>query len=181
MSNIKYLTGNILSISGYPRILIHSCNCGGSWGGGIAYQLATRYPKAEEVYVDACNRYGNKLLGKCLFIPSYRHDDLIICCLFTSSYGGAIHDYKKSILDYTEQSLKNVRTWIYEGENSIEDPIEKDINSVIGNLDKPLKDYHLEMPKINSGIFGVPWGQTENILKEFGWGNQILNFTVYSL
>ncbi|GAV51613.1 hypothetical protein ZYGR_0AF00840 [Zygosaccharomyces rouxii] len=181
MSNVKYTIGNILPVTGYPRILIHSCNCGGSWGGGIAYQLAARYPKAEQVYVDACNKYGNQLLGKCLFIPSYKHEDLIICCLFTSAFGGGSHDYKKSILNYTEQGLQAVRTWFYEGANAIQDPIEKDINSVIKNLNKPLADYKLEMPKINSGIFGVPWEETESVLKEFGAGTQTLNFTVYSL
>lgn len=181
MSNVRYLVGNILPPTGYPRILIHSCNCGGSWGGGIAYQLAARYPKAEEVYVDACNKYGNQLLGKCLFIPSYKNDDLVICCLFTSAFGGASHDYKRSILNYTKQGLQAVRTWLYEGKDAIHDEIQKDINSVINKLDKPLKDHKLEMPKINSGIFGVPWEETESVLEEFGAGTQTLNFTVYSL
>lgn len=181
MSNVRHITGNILHATGYPRILIHSCNCGGSWGGGIAYQLAVRYPKAEDVYIDACNKYGNQLLGKCLFIPSYKNDDLIICCLFTSAFGGASHDYKKSILNYTEQGLQNVKTWYYEGEDAVNDPVEKDINRVIKNLNKSLKDYKLEMPKINSGIFGVPWEETENVLEKFDKGPQPLSFTVYSL
>ncbi|AQZ17706.1 POA1 (YBR022W) [Zygosaccharomyces parabailii] len=179
MSNIKYITGNILNISNYPRIIIHSCNCGGSWGGGIARQLGNRYPKAEQAYVNACEKYGNKLLGKCLFIPSYKDANVIICCLFTAEIGGSNYDLRASILKYTEQALNNVRKWIYGDEGGKSDPIETGINSATQH--NTLKDYKLEMPKINSGIFGIPWQETENILRKFGNGNKILSFTVYSL
>lgn len=181
MSNIRYLTGNVLNITEYPRMIIHSCNCGGSWGGGIARQLGSRFPKAEQVYVDACDKYGDKLLGKCLFIPSYKDPNLIICCLFTAEIGGTSYDFRSAILGYTEHALNSVQSWIYDGEQGTKDSVERDINRVIKDLDKPLRDYKLEMPKINSGIFGIPWEKTESILKKFGNENESLKFTVYSL
>lgn len=42
----------------------------------------------------------------------------------------------------------------------------------------PLMEYKLEMPKINSGIFGVPWEMTEKELLEY---KSKMDFTVYEL
>ncbi|CAI4055219.1 ADP-ribose 1''-phosphate phosphatase SKDI_02G1270 [Saccharomyces kudriavzevii IFO 1802] len=177
MSNITYVKGNILRATTYPRILIHSCNCDGQWGGGIAYQLALRYPKAENDYVELCEKYGSALLGKCTLLPSYENSDLLICCLFTSSSGGSSHGGKQSILDYTGLSLDKLRAFrAAGGKTKTNNDI---INAYVGdNIKHQLGEYKLEMPQINSGIFGVPWKETECVLEKF---NGDMNFTVYQL
>ncbi|EJS44595.1 poa1p [Saccharomyces arboricola H-6] len=177
MANITYIKGNILNATAYPRILIHSCNCNGSWGGGIAYQLALRYPKAENDYVEVCEKYGSDLLGKCILLPSNENPNLLICCLFTSSFGGSSHGEKRSILDYTKQSLNKLKAFrAAGGKTSINDDI---IDTYLGcHMKHPIGEYKLEMPQINSGIFGVPWEETEHVLEEF---NGDMHFTVYQL
>lgn len=158
MAIIKYIKGNALVSTPKKRILIHSCNTNGSWGGGIAYQLAVRYPRAEDEYMRICDESGSNLLGQCRLISSNSDkENLVICCLFTSSFGGSSHDSSNDILKYTKYALEDLFSKIKKNEE--------------------LKDYSLEMPKINSGIFGVPWEKTEDILKEFS--NDVC-FTVYT-
>ncbi|CAI4037263.1 hypothetical protein SMKI_02G1310 [Saccharomyces mikatae IFO 1815] len=177
MPNITYVKGNILKATTHPRILIHSCNCNGSWGGGIAYQLALNYPKAESDYVEVCEKYGSALLGRCILLPSYENSDLLICCLFTSSFGGSSHGEKNSILNYTKLSLNELKAYRASGgKGKVNDDI---IDIYLNNHTKHhIGEYNLEMPQINSGIYGVPWKETERVLKEID-GN--MNFTVYQL
>lgn len=167
MSNIKYIQGNILKLKNYPHILIHSCNCDGSWGGGIAYQLSIRYPRTKREYIAICEKDGSDLLGRCALIPSYSEDSLIIACLFTSSYGGSSHGSKESILKYTKAALDDMYHQLHQPGAGIK------YKSIV-----PLPDYTLEMPKINSGIFGVPWELTEKELLEY---DNKMEFIVYQL
>lgn len=176
MSNISYIKRNILKATTYPRILIHSCNCNGSWGGGVAYQIANHFPRAEDVYIRICDKYGNKLLGKCVLIPSYEDSNLLIGCLFTSASGGASHDSKETILKYTELSLKQLQEQISVNDISIDNSLKTITDTLVSDIRGPLKNYKLEMPKINSGIFGVPWDETEATLESF---NTSMDFTVY--
>lgn len=179
MSNIHYIKGNILKGQTYKRIIIHSCNANGAWGGGIAYQLAVKYPKAEEVYVDLCERFGQKLLGKCVVIPSYSDDDVLIGCLFTSIFGGANHGSGTSIVDYTDKALSHFDKLLAKEQSKTDNAnLDKEIEKLLKLKSGVLKEYKLEMPKINSGIFGVPWPETEEVLKKY---DRSMNFTVYEL
>lgn len=74
-----------------------------------------------------------------------------VVCLFTSYDYGQNKDSVSNILKNTESGLK-----------------------MISNT--PIKELH--MPKINSGLFGVPWEETEAILKKF---DGKLKFVVYEL
>lgn len=153
MGTITYVKGNILKVGNFPRILLHSCNCNGSWGGGIAYQLALQYPDAEEEYVESCERHVVGLLGKCKLLKTKSDLNLIIGCLFTAAFGGSDQD-DNYILKYTKTAFDNFKSQLEQ--------------------DKKLSNHKIIMPKINSGIFGVPWEQTEKILKDSG-----LDITVY--
>ncbi|EDO17451.1 hypothetical protein Kpol_1037p48 [Vanderwaltozyma polyspora DSM 70294] len=177
MNNISYIKGNILHGGNIPRILIHSCNCNGTWGGGIAYQLAVHYPEAEKIYTDICDDFGSELLGKCVLIPSFSDDSLLIGCLFTSVYGGSSHDTKNEILKYTKLSLMQLSLQLENNDSCIDTCLSEYNQLLISNIKHHLKDYKLEMPKINSGIFNVPWEETEKILKEL----KPMEFTVFSI
>ncbi|GAB1734231.1 hypothetical protein NU195Hw_g3462t1 [Hortaea werneckii] len=62
-------------------LLIHACNCEGSWGAGIAKAFKTHYPSAYEVYHAHCTSHDpEELIGTALLIPSFHggddaHDD----------------------------------------------------------------------------------------------------------
>lgn len=143
MGSITYIKGDVLKIGDIPRILLHSCNCNGTWGGGIAYQLALKYPDAEEEYMSKCERHVCGLLGKCLMLNTERDPNLVIGCLFTAAFGGP-DQTDSMILKYTEKALEHFKK-----------QIEKD---------ESLQNRKIIMPKINSGIFGVPWEETEKLL-----------------
>ncbi|CEP63539.1 ADP-ribose 1''-phosphate phosphatase LALA0_S08e04808g [Lachancea lanzarotensis] len=181
-TNVRYLKGNCLSQAiSYPRILIHSCNCNGSWGGGIAYQLGVKYPKAEKDYNEICERFGSQLLGKFVLIPSYSDSTLLIGCLFTATFGGSNQGSGSDILHNTELSLEDMRILLQQpvkrSTNDIDVFLSQYMENVKGNLRYQLAEYHLEMPQINSGIFGVPWPKTEALLKL----QKSLSFAVYVL
>ena len=153
MDIFKYVKGDNLKAENFPRTLVHSCNCNGTWGGGIAYQLALKYPDAERGYTEKCKRYVVGLLGKSLLLRTKKDPNLIIGRLFTDAFGG--YDQNASlILKYTKKALQNFSSQLEQ--------------------DPKLLDYQIIMPKINSGIFGVPWEQTEKLLEE-----STENFTVY--
>lgn len=167
MPNVTIERGNALNSKGYRRILVHSCNCYGSWGGGIARQLALKYPKTETDYETLCEKYGAELLGKCAIIPSYKDPNLLIACLFTSAEGGSRHDAESEILRYTREALFYLYLLLNKQPSNTRAEIDQELYSRAIDIGTSLIEYKIEMPKINSGIFGVPWQETQNILEEF--------------
>jgi ADP-ribose 1''-phosphate phosphatase len=142
---ITYVKGDLFSA---PKgsILIHSCNCQGVWGSGIAKQFAERFPEAKKVYSEACRSRGPTILGRSLLIPA---GDYTIGCLFTSNNYGQYVDSPEEILEKTRIAIEFL---------------------LAQNIDnKPM-----HMCKINSGLFRVPWEETEKVLNSFN-----ANFTVY--
>lgn len=147
MSNITTIKGSLFDA---PKgsIIIHACNCQGMWGSGIAKEFANRFPGAYRQYRDACFTDKQFLLGSALLLDDMCSDHLI-GCLFTSNGYGPNVDSKESILENTKLAIEDL---IF------------------------LNEYNLPMHmcKINSGLFKVPWEETEKVLKEFD-----AEFTVY--
>lgn len=144
MSLIRYIKGDLFNA---PKgsILTHSCNCRGSWGGGVAAIFYKKFPKSYEIYKDHCMKYtAEELLGTCLLIPTSNNEPggegYKIACLFTSNGGGGTADPPSHILKNTDKAM----------------------NNLLGQL-SPGEEIH--MPKINAGIFNVPWNDTEEVLK----------------
>ena len=156
MSVIKYIQGDLFthSIPSSKKIILaHACNTQGSWGGGIAAIFRKKFPQANKEYSQYCHENHN-LLGKSLLIES-DNPSILIACLFTSDFNQSA----AQIVHHTEQA--------------------------INDLDKILKSYEdletidgkivINMPKINAGIFGVPWENTEAVIKKI----HDLYFNVY--
>lgn len=57
---IKIKNENILNCT--EDIIVHQVNAQGVMGGGLARQLADRYPSLENEYRKYCERYGNKYI-----------------------------------------------------------------------------------------------------------------------
>lgn len=142
---LKYIKGDIFShTSSQSIVLAHACNPFGLWGGGIAAQFRKRYPSAFQLYADHCHQYGNSLLGKSLVVPADSESKVYIACLFTSNFENS----PAQILEYTKKSMSEVTTQ------------SKSIKNVETENGKPV----INMPMINSGIFNVPWSDTEAVL-----------------
>lgn len=145
---ISHISGDLFTtVSSIKKpILAHSCNCLGFWGGGIALQFKKHYPAAFKKYESHCLNSINP--GDLLgTCLIIPQNDCIIACLFTS----------------------------IDGSPDIEGIIK---NTELAMVDLQLKchsNHQILMPKINSGIFGVPWEQTEKILNQLN-----MDITVYT-
>lgn len=131
-------------------IIIHACNCLGSWSAGIAAAFKQRYPNAYEVYREHCeNNTPASLIGTSLLIPPVerkgpRH---FIGCLFTSKKFGRGKDSPAQILGQTGPAMKDLVsaiTRLPEGEGGIEE---------------------IRMCQINSGLFSVPWERSKAVIE----------------
>lgn len=152
MSSIKYLHGDLFTAS-TGAVLAHSCNCIGSWGGGIALQFKKRFPRAHRAYVDHCKAHAADpaaLLGTCLLLEDYTTDSndvFRIACLFTSVGNSS--------------SLASIK-------RSPKDVILSATQDAIADLKHQLDgDTTISMPQINAGLFCVPWEETEAVLQRF--------------
>lgn len=120
-------------------LLVHACNTEGVWGAGVAAQFARIYPQYLKAYEAHCQAYGKNLLGKCLILEGKYHK---VGCLFTSSGFGRKLLTQDEILSNTRKSLLDLLNQV---------PHTEVVN----------------MPRINSGLFRVPWELTREVLEEF--------------
>lgn len=130
-------------------VLIHSCNCIGAWGGGIATTFKDKYPEAFKLYNKHCK--DNKpadLIGTALLIaPCERSGPAHwIGCVFASKKFGRNKDKPSEILEATGSAMKDLLGQITREESG-----------KIGGI---------YMCRINSGKFGVPWKQTKAIIEK---------------
>lgn len=143
-------------------LIIHACNCQGSWSAGIAKAFKDRYPEGHKQYVAHCKEYGNDLLDSALLIPpvdAKADSDVpkhFVGCLFTSRYYGRKKDKPARILEATkpamEDLLRQVREWD-------------------GKAGKGDQVGEVRMCQINSGLFAVPWKKTKAMLESIDVGD----------
>ncbi len=178
------VTGDLTTDPPDNSILIHSVNCAGEWGSGVALALAKALPGAYEVYADHCNDHdAGALLGSCLLIPPCEVDQKSgkrkvssqdqsrrwVACLFSSeSYGRktkskAGKSSPNAITANTERALHDLRRQL-EG-------YPRESNA--GNPRLDLQE--LWACKFNSGSFGVKWEATVKIIQEVfeGWDGEM--------
>ena len=135
---IKYCKGDLFSAAGPNTILVHACNCMGSWGAGIAAQFKIKYPNHYKEYKRLCNTHKEALLGLGIYYyPKTTSQN--IGFLFTSISYGKNKSPEQVILQSTEQA----------------------ISGLLRNLDNNIE---IHSPKINAGLFEVPWSKTEEII-----------------
>lgn len=140
---LNYIKGDLFTHNSVRRVVLaHACNPHGSWGGGIAVQFRKRYPDAYTKYAEHCRANGPLLLGTAYLIPA---GDQYVACLFTSDFNNSVAE----IVEYTRSSLRDLAGKLGELED-----VEQD------KTGRPV----VNMPKINSGIFNVPWEDTERAL-----------------
>jgi ADP-ribose 1''-phosphate phosphatase len=120
-------------------ILAHACNCRGSWGAGIALEFQKRFPKAHKTYQSACKEVNGQMAGGAILTDL--ENDHFVACLFTSNGYGKSVDPKDKILENTGHSVRLL--------------LELSLN----------KGFPIYSNKFNSGLFRVPWEETEAIIK----------------
>lgn len=132
-------------------ILVHAVNAQGVWGSGIAADFKKRFPKAFDSYIKECKDYSmNAEYDLCI------ENGYNIVSLFTSKNYASKVDSPDEILVNTTLAL----------------------NSFTQHLDdNAWEEIHIYSNKFNSGLFKVPWVETEKILKVF-INRYNLNWTV---
>lgn len=151
---VCYIKGDLFSLtSRHPAVLAHACNPFGLWGGGIAAVFKKKYPSAYKRYAAHCEKHGPHLMGLALVIPTAANDPgnngrvpVYVACLFTSDF----ESDPEEIVENTRNSLKQLTHQLH----------------ALGDTEKVNNPIVVNMPKINSGIFRVPWDQTETALDE---------------
>jgi ADP-ribose 1''-phosphate phosphatase len=129
-------------------VLIHACNCVGSWGGGIATTFKAKYPEAFKVYQGHCKENNpSDLVGTALLIaPCERQGPSHwIGCVFTSKRYGRNKDSKDMILQATKTAMEDLLQQIAQ--------------------EGKLKIGKVSMCRINYGMFKVPWSETKDVLR----------------
>ncbi|ODV81601.1 ADP-ribose 1''-phosphate phosphatase [Suhomyces tanzawaensis NRRL Y-17324] len=166
---ISYIKGDLFShkAPSGTTLLVHACNCRGLWGAGIATSFRKRFPSTYHKYVDFCKQHSDNpagLLGKALILPSEALDPgkagVYVVCLFTSDFAGKKKLQPLDIVYYTRQAMRSLHAQLPK----------------LGGVETAGGKVVLNMPKINAGLFDVPWPKTEEALKEFD-----LQINVYAL
>lgn len=116
-------TDHTLSDLPPDSILLHSTNCFGSWGAGVALAIRDLFPAAAAVYASYCDSFRPKadawpereqIAGTCLLIPPQPGDfasaegGVWIACLFTS-YGFGRPTKRKAGLDKKDKVVEQTR------------------------------------------------------------------------
>lgn len=140
MNEIIYKVGNVIDQDIGDGVLTHACNTQGVWGSGFAKQLADKYPEACDTYRIYCEgqlRMSMDITGQALIVMTQKP---WIGCLFTSARYGKQKDDPYTIFDNTISSSLHLISMLEE-------------------------DSVIHSPMINSGLFAVPWEDTEKAIK----------------
>ncbi|CAH2351145.1 ADP-ribose 1''-phosphate phosphatase [[Candida] railenensis] len=170
---INYIKGDLFSSK--SSILCHACNCYGSWGGGIAVIFRKKFPRSYKIYNEHCKKTkAAELLGTTLLIEP--ENGQRVACLFTSNLTGAKKLPPNEIVHYTDLAMKDlIRQLHLENENGSGD---KSLAEAGNGKESETNNLNISMPKINAGLFAVPWDQTEEVLEKYANETEI---TVYEI
>jgi ADP-ribose 1''-phosphate phosphatase len=130
-------------------MLIHGCNARGIWGAGIAAAFKSKYPRSFQDYADYCERCLNvdKEYGSvgtaCI---SGQENKRFVVSLITSFDFGHLKDSPAFIVAQTYLALSDFFALGYKHK---------------------YKDKPIYCNKFNSGMFKVPWHETEKVLRYF--------------
>lgn len=158
--NVQYVDDSLFAVQpGSASLLAHACNCRGTWGAGVAAGFRQKFPAAYSVYRSHCQTHASNpsgLLGTCLLIhntSSMPGGEYWIACLFTSVGTGQSVAPPNEILEATRLAVTDLLRQLH-------------THRFISTL-RPGDDYIpvINMPKINAGLFRVPWERTEAILR----------------
>lgn len=167
---ITHLIGDLTIDPPKNAVLIHSVNCAGEWGSGVALALAKKFPAAFKVYQEECQKSPEALLGTCSLIRPQDGKEAEchwIACLFVSESYGRKTKTKPGkakpadITKYTKTALEDLRR-------------ELETYQLPGNDTAPDVN-ELWACKFNSGSFGVKWETTVKVIEGVfrGWEGQI--------
>lgn len=137
---IRYIKKDLLTVN--PKaVLVHAVNCQGVMASGIAKEFKAEFPNAFKLYANDCKLLGEWMAGTGAIYADSSKPDYAMGCLFTSQNYGAKVSPPKVVLQNTRNAVEYL----------------------LSELDE-FPDHSLYSNKFNSGLFGVPWFETEKVL-----------------
>lgn len=142
-----------ISLFNAPKesIIIHACNSQGVWGSGIAKAFKESYPESFQFYNGFCkvnNEERGTACGLANMSPFPESEPHWVGWIVTSHNYGSLKDSPELIKVYTTLALQDLCKKLY--------------------LAHPKEEYptiDVYSNKFNSGLFAVPWEDSELILK----------------
>lgn len=127
-----------MSLFNAPKgaVLVHACNAQGVWGSGIAKEFKERFPSSFKQYHKYCKDVFN--VSGTSYLTTQENTQFVGCLITSDNYGKNV-DSKDKILVNTICALRD--------------------------LAERYPDSMFYSNKFNSGLFGVPWEETERFLK----------------
>ncbi|KAI1609390.1 hypothetical protein EDD37DRAFT_697621 [Exophiala viscosa] len=192
---VEETEGNIFEVPD-RAVIVHSVNCQGVWGIGVAAALKKAFPQAYSIYRAHCKRAEKPLdlIGTCLLIPPQRQDyahkkekikdgdgpkasfppeSIVfdkrrwIACLFTSiGYGKLNMATNNPGKGSREGILINTRYALEELRTQLEIFGPSNFDERTSWRTDDDKPGEIWSVKFNSGAFGVPWEETREILEQ---------------
>lgn len=145
-------------------IIVHACNSQGVWGSGIAKVFKEKYPHSFVDYNKFCllaNEERGTACGRASLSTYHESEPHWVGWIVTSHHYGHFKDSPDLIKIHTTLALHELCKKIY-----LAHPKE----------DNPVIEVHSN--KFNSGLFGVPWEDSELILKTVLKDFKRINWTV---
>lgn len=139
-------------------LLLHACNTLGHWGAGIAAAFKARYPRAYALHSAYCKSHTVPT-GSAHLIAPVDPAGHWIGCLYTSARYGRRKDPVQSILSKSGEAMEQVLELV------------RRVEEQGGEVGK------VRMCRINSGLFGVEWERTREVLEGIsvreGWREEV--------
>jgi len=138
-------------------IIVHACNAQGSWNSGIAKEFKERYPRSFQHYEEYCRLNPRHLkVGRGKLLSSTIEHKHKVGILITSNKYGAEKDPKELIKIQTTLAINQLL----------------ETNLAAHGRNPSVKGI-IYSNKFNSGLFKVPWKETEliltTVLKHYSW------------
>lgn len=133
---LKYVKGDLLSVE--HGIIGHSVNCRGSFGSGVAGQIARRYPQVKKFYLEK-HRYIGWKLGDVQFIDLNDYEPVLI---MANIAGQDDYGTDKINVDYSGLAIGLERVFRF----------------------ALLEELPVALPKLGCGLAGGSWETVERII-----------------
>lgn len=155
--------GDLFTNAPKGSFLLHACNAQGVWGSGVAKVFKDNYPASFKEYNQFCTSNLKEHNDGAVGLHLITQENVV--CLVTSFDYGSNKDSPETIIRNTQTSLNRFFEEC---------------------LKLKLKEIDVHSPKINSGLFSVPWKSTERLIMELisyydNKYNLKVNWTVWEL
>jgi len=147
---ITYRTGDLFTAPP-GSILVHSCNAQGIWGAGVALQMKNRYWEGFQDFkkwLRYLSAYQGQPLGHTRLLDRHSSSHSIASMVVSNGLGSSV-DSPGVILEHTSMAIRHLL--LQEIQGAVEQK-------------RPVRELH--SPRINAGLFNVPWERTEAVIRE---------------